>query len=55
MPRISALANYNVHILAIKNKIPPRFIYLATMKDRVLSPAIQSFKNFIIDDSQKKR
>jgi hypothetical protein len=25
------------------------------MKDRVLSPAIQSFKNFIIDDSQKKR
>ncbi|WP_437888276.1 LysR family transcriptional regulator [Phytobacter sp. V91] len=55
MPRISALANYNVHILAIKNKIPPRFIYLATMKDRVLSPAIQSFKNFVIDDSQKKR
>ncbi len=55
MPRISALSNYNVHILAIKNKIPPRFIYLATMKDRVLSPAIQSFKNFIIDDSQKKR
>ncbi len=55
MPRISALANYNVHILAIKNKIPPRFIYLATMKDRVLSPAIQSFKNFIIDDSQNKR
>ena len=55
MPRISALSYYNVHILAIKNKIPPRYIYLATMKDRVLSPAIQSFRNFIIDDSQQKR
>lgn len=53
MPRISALANYNVHILEIKNKLPPRYIYLATMKDRILSPAIQSFRNFIIDDSQR--
>lgn len=53
MPRISALANYNVHILTIKNKIPPRYIYLATMKERVLSPAIQSFKEFVIDDSQR--
>lgn len=44
MPRISALANYNVRILKIKNAIPPRYIYLATMKERVLSSAIQSFK-----------
>lgn len=53
MPRISALANYNVRILKIKNAIPPRYIYLATMKERVLSSAIQSFKNVIINDSQR--
>ncbi|STV82599.1 LysR family transcriptional regulator [Klebsiella michiganensis] len=55
MPRISALSYYNVHILTIKNAIPPRYIYLATMKERVLSPAIQSFKDVIINDSQKIR
>ncbi|MDU7184672.1 MAG: LysR family transcriptional regulator, partial [Klebsiella sp.] len=32
-----------------------RYIYLATMKERVLSPAIQSFKDVIINDSQKIR
>ena len=52
MPRISALSYYNVHILKIKNTIPPRYIYLATMKDRLLSPALQSFKNVVIHDSQ---
>ncbi len=34
MPRITALSYYNVHILKIKNTIPPRYIYLATMKDK---------------------
>ncbi|BDO04737.1 LysR substrate-binding domain-containing protein [Klebsiella quasipneumoniae] len=53
MPRISALSHYNVHILKIKNTLPPRYIYLATMKDRGLSPALQSFKNVVIHDSQK--
>ena len=44
MPRISALSHYNVHILKIKNTLPPRYIYLATMKDRGTFPALQSFK-----------
>ncbi|HCQ7107421.1 TPA: LysR family transcriptional regulator, partial [Klebsiella pneumoniae] len=42
-----------VHILKIKNTIPPRYIYLATMKDKGLSPALESFKNVVIHDSQK--
>ncbi len=53
MPLISALSDYNVLILKIKNTLPPRYIYLATMKDRGLSPALQSFKNVVIHDSQK--
>lgn len=53
MPRITALSYYNVHILKIKNTIPPRYIYLATMKDKGLSPALESFKNVVIHDSQK--
>ncbi|HIE4904072.1 TPA: LysR family transcriptional regulator, partial [Klebsiella pneumoniae] len=32
---------------------PPRYIYLATMKDKGLSPALESFKNVVIHDSQK--
>ena len=51
MPRITALSYYNVHILKIKNTIPPRYIYLATMKDKGLSPALESFKNVVIHDS----
>ncbi|EGO8190690.1 LysR family transcriptional regulator, partial [Escherichia fergusonii] len=30
-------------------------IYLATMKDRVLSPALQTFKDVIINDCQSFR
>ena len=53
MPRITALSYYNVHILKIKNTIP-RYIYLATMKDKGLSPALESFKKmWFIHDSQK--
>lgn len=37
MPRITALSYYNVHILKIKTI--PRYIYLATMKDKALSGA----------------
>lgn len=55
MPRITALSYYPVHILNIKNAIPPRYIYLATMKDRVLSPALQTFKDVIINDCQSFR
>lgn len=55
MPKITALSYYNVEILKIKNTLPPRYIYLATMKDRVLTPAIQSFKNVVINDSRHIR
>lgn len=46
MPRITALSYYNVHILKIKNTIP-RYIYLATMKDKGLSPALESLKMWL--------
>jgi len=52
MPRIAALAYYNIHILTIKNSLPPRYICLATIKTKKLSPAVLRLKNFIIANSE---
>ncbi|MFE8150625.1 LysR family transcriptional regulator [Brenneria goodwinii] len=52
MPRISTLSHSNVHVMRIKDPGPTRYIYLATRKDKVLSPATQSFKKFIFSSCQ---
>lgn len=55
MPRIAALTHYNLHILTIKNSLPPRYICLATIKTKMLSPAALRLKNFIITHSDVAR
>jgi DNA-binding transcriptional LysR family regulator len=55
MPRIAALTHYNLNILTIKNSLPPRYICLATIKTKMLSPAALRLKNFIITHSDVAR
>lgn len=48
IPKIKALATFNVKVLKITNKIPARMIYLAYLKNHYMSPAALAFKNFLI-------
>lgn len=52
VPNIFALKYFNVKILSIANPIHERYIYLATMKNKYLTPAVSEFKNFVIDYSK---
>ncbi|AUQ24315.1 LysR family transcriptional regulator [Dickeya zeae] len=52
MPRISTLSLSNVHVMRIRNPGQTRYVYLATHKDRTLSPAAESFKQFILSTCQ---
>ncbi|MBS5950917.1 MAG: LysR family transcriptional regulator, partial [Clostridium sp.] len=54
VPRISSLRNYNIKILPIMKPAHERFIYLATLKNRYLTPSVSLFKNFIIENSKDK-
>ena len=49
MPRISSLEHYNVKILTIHNPPHQRFIYVASIKNRYISPAASQFRNFAIN------
>ncbi|MDB0439599.1 LysR family transcriptional regulator [Clostridioides difficile] len=52
VPNIFALKYFNVKVLSITNPIHERYIYLATMKNKYLTPAVNSFKNFVINYSK---
>lgn len=54
VPKISSLKNYNIKILPIVNPPHERFIYLATLKNKYLTPSVNLFKNFIIEQSKYK-
>ena len=54
VPRISSLKNYNIKVLPIVNPTHERFIYLATLKNKYLTPSVNLFKNFIIEQSKDK-
>ena len=47
VPNIPVIDNFNVKKLKIKNKQDPRYIYMATIKNRFEAPAISKFINFI--------
>lgn len=53
VPNISSLKHYNVKILKITNPFHERFIYLATLKNKYLTPPVNLFKNYSIDYSKK--
>ncbi|WP_366033492.1 LysR substrate-binding domain-containing protein [Clostridium sp.] len=54
VPRISSLKNYNIKVLPIVNPTHERFIYLATLKIKYLTPSVSLFKNFIVEKSKDK-
>ena len=54
MPRISSLKHYNVKVLPITNPKHERYIYLATLKNRYLTPSVNLFKKYILEYSKDK-
>ena len=53
VPRISSLKYYNVKVLPIRNPKHERFIYLATLKNRYLTPSVNLFKRYSLEYSKK--
>jgi DNA-binding transcriptional LysR family regulator len=53
IPRITLLDHFNVKILPITNPVHKRFIYIASVKNRYLSPATSHFRNFAINYSKE--
>lgn len=55
VPNIPIIDNFNVKKLKIKNKQDPRYIYMATIKNRFEAPAISKFINFITSNYAIKK
>ena len=55
VPNIPVIDNFNVKKLKIKNKQDPRYIYMATIKNRFEAPAISKFINFITSNYAIKK
>lgn len=53
VPRISSLKYYNVKILPIINPPHKRYIYMATLKNKYLTPSVNLFKSFTLDYCNK--
>ncbi|MDF2903656.1 MAG: HTH-type transcriptional regulator gltC [Bacillus sp. (in: firmicutes)] len=49
IPRISSLKYFDVKVLPITNPAHQRFIYIASIKNRYLSPATSQFRNYAIN------
>lgn len=54
VPKISSLRYYNVKVLPIINPTHERFIYLATLRNRYLTPSVNLFKKYSLDYSKDK-
>ncbi|GIP44772.1 LysR family transcriptional regulator [Paenibacillus sp. J45TS6] len=52
MPRISTLNHFQVKALPISNPSYERYIYMATIKNRYLSPAAVAFRDYVIAHCQ---
>lgn len=48
LPNISIIKNFDVKTLHINNPIIKRYIYLAYMKNKYISPSSNHFRNFVI-------
>lgn len=55
VPNIPVIDNFNVKKLKIKNKQDPRYIYMATIKNRFEAPSISKFINFITSNYAIKK
>ena len=54
IPKISSLKYYNVKVLPITNPIHERYIYLAVLKNKYLTPSVKLFKKYSIEYSKNK-
>ena len=54
IPKISSLKYYNVKVLPITNPIHERYIYLAVLKNKYLTPSVNLFKKYSIEYSKNK-
>jgi len=54
IPKISLLKYYNIKALPIINPTHERFIYLAVLKNKYLTPSVNLFKKYIIEYSKDK-
>lgn len=53
VPKISSLKYYNVKVLPITNPKHERFIYMATLKNRYVTPSVNLFKKYSLEYSEK--
>ena len=53
IPRIWLLSHFDVKILPIRYPIHERFIFVASVKNRYLSPTVHRFRDYAIDYSKK--
>lgn len=51
VPNIWMMKHFDIKIISISNPKPPRYIYIASMKNKYLSPATNLFKEFAINNS----
>ncbi|WP_042348109.1 LysR family transcriptional regulator [Bacillus massiliigorillae] len=54
MPRIVSLEHHNVKILEIEEPAYHRYIYLASVKNHYLSPAVCHFRDFVISYAKEQ-
>ena len=54
LPKITSLKHYNVKVLPIVNPKHERFIYLAALKNRYLTPSVSLFKKYSIEYAKEK-
>lgn len=54
VPNISSLKYYDIKVLPIVNPKHERYIYVATLKNRYLTPSVNLFKKYSIDYNKDK-
>jgi DNA-binding transcriptional LysR family regulator len=54
MPNIPFLKNLNLDIIKLKSPVYSRNIYMAKLKNKYLSPAVEQFSKFIIENCDSK-
>lgn len=52
IPNISSLKHYDVKVLPIINPPHERYIYMATLKNKYLTPSVKLFKNYTMEYSK---
>ena len=43
------VTNWHIKALTIENEIPNRDIHMAWVKDRYMTPAVKSFRDFVVE------